>query len=116
MAYAQESDRADQAMPLFAEREVDRRMRTMSKTIDEIEEAMQKLGKGSPWGKGMKVSDDFLEPLFKLYFKRLKLPNLMAKKHFYELVKYVPEEEISPEISEKLDAISEVAKSAKSKA
>ena len=37
----------------------------------------------------------------------------MAKKQFYELATYIPEEEIDPEIAEKLDAIVRVAESAK---
>ncbi|MDE0514070.1 MAG: hypothetical protein OXI88_20075 [Gammaproteobacteria bacterium] len=60
----------------------------------------------------MKVSDEFLAPLFKIYFKKISLPNLMSKKSFYELANYVPEDEIAPEISEKLDAIVAVAESA----
>ncbi|MDE0264890.1 MAG: hypothetical protein OXJ37_20980 [Bryobacterales bacterium] len=71
------------------------------------------LGKGSPWVPGIKVSDDFLKPLFEAYFKKLGLPNLVAKKNFYELAEYVPDSEIDPEILEKLDAIARVAESAK---
>ena len=36
----------------------------------------------------------------------------MAKKNFYELAEHVPDSEIDPEISEKLDAIVRVAESA----
>ena len=49
--------------------------------------------------------DDFLTPLFGEYFKNLKLPNLMNKSSFHQLVEHVPEDEIDPEITEKLDAI-----------
>ena len=58
------------------------------------------------------ASDEFLDPLFATYFKKLGLPNLMAKKNLYELAEYVPESEIDPEIREKLDAIARVAESA----
>ncbi len=60
-----------------------------------------------------KVSDDFLTPLFENYFKRLGIPNLMAKKNFYELAFFVPLDKIDHEIREKLDAIVEVANLAK---
>lgn len=99
--------------PLFSGTEVDRRMRAMHESIKDVERAMQTLGKGSPWRTDAKVSDDFLEPLFVKYFKKLDLPNLMRKKSFYELAQYVPLEEIDSEIEEKLDAIIRVAESAK---
>ena len=52
-----------------------------------------------------------LTPLFKSYYDKLGVPNLMAKKSFYELADYVPDSEIDPEISENLDAIARVAES-----
>ena len=73
---------------------------------------MRTLGKGSPWSSDVKVSDDFLTPLFQNYFQKLGLPNLMNKKDFYELAEYVPEDEIDAEIRAKLDAIVRVARSA----
>ena len=74
---------------------------------------MKVLRKDSPWGADVKSSDEFLGPLFEDYFDRLGVPNLMAKKQFYELASHVPEEEIDTEITEKLDAIVRVAESAK---
>ena len=74
--------------------------------------ALKTLGKGSPWSADIKASDDFLVPLFDAYFETLGLPNLVAKKNFYELAEHVPDSEIDPEISEKLDAIVRVAERA----
>lgn len=85
----------------------------MREAIAEIEEALKRLNKGSPWDADVKASDDFLIPLFSAYYNKLGLPNLMAKKQFYELASLVPEEEIDPEVREKLDAIVTVAKSAR---
>ncbi len=90
------------------------RLGSMRKAIAEIEEALKRLNKGSPWDADIKASDDFLIPLFSAYYNKLGLPNLMAKKQFYELASLVPEEEIDPEVREKLDAIVAVAKSARS--
>ena len=84
----------------------------MSQAIEEVESALKTLGKGSPWSADIKASDDFLIPLFESYFGKLGLPNLMAKKNFYELAEHVPDSEIDPEISEKLDEIVRVAESA----
>ena len=73
----------------------------------------KRLGKGAPWDRDLKASDEFLAPLFKAYFERLGLPNLMSKKNSYELAHCVPEAEIDPEIGDKLDAIAAVAESAR---
>ncbi len=108
-AYATASAPEDVNGPLFTRAEADRRLQAMRAAIDEIESALKALGKPSPWNPDSKVSDDFLTPLFKTYFEKLDLPNLMAKKNFHELVQHVPKREIDTEISEKLDAIVRVA-------
>ena len=111
-AYARAAAEGDAAEPLFAASEADRRLRAMREAIADVESALQTIGKGSPWDADTKVSDDFLTPLFRAYFAKLDLPNLMNKKDFYELAQYVPREEIDPEITEVLDAIARVAESA----
>lgn len=98
---------------LLAEIERKRRLEAMREAISEIAKAVETLDKKSPWGSDIKASDEFLTPLFKNYYKRLKLPNQMAKKSFYELAECVPEDEIDPEIGEKLDVIAEVAATAR---
>ena len=90
-----------------------KRMKAMHASIAEVAGAMKTLGHGSPWDADTKASDDFLTPLFRAYFKKLKLPNPMAKKSFYELAEHVPENAIDPEIRKKLDAIVKAAKAAK---
>ena len=109
-AYAHASAAEAQPIPLFSVAEVDRRLNAMLESIDEISEALRRLDKGSPWDADVKVSDEFLTPLFKTYFDKIGLPNLMEKKNFYELAGYVPNDEIDSEISNKLDAITGVAK------
>jgi energy-coupling factor transporter ATP-binding protein EcfA2 len=104
-AYAQQSATAAVAGPLFSAAEAQHRLDAMRESVKELEDALKTLGKGSPWDPGTKVSDDFLEPLFQNYFKKLGLPNLMAKRDFHELASLVPIDKIDPEISEKLDAI-----------
>ena len=85
----------------------------MRKTIEEIENALETLGKGSPWSPDTKVSDDFLDPLFESFFKKLGLENLMRKTNYHTLVQYVSAEQIDPEVSEVLDGILEIANRAK---
>lgn len=107
--YARATGADDVPGPLFTAAEADRRGTAMRESIQEIESALEKLGKGSPWDGDMKVSDEFFKPLFETYFQRLGLPNLMAKKNFYVLAEHVPEDEIDDEIRAKLDAIVDVA-------
>ena len=111
-AYATASAQEAVKGPLFTAAEAGRRLEAMRAAIDEIESALKALDKSSPWSEDTKASDDFLTPLFKAYFEKLGLPNLMAKKNFHELVEYVPESEIDAEVHEKLDAIVRVADSA----
>ncbi len=111
-AYAGVSATAEQALPLFAPAAVGRRQNAMREAIEEVGAALVTLGKGSPWSHDLKVSDEFLRPLFQSWFDRLELPNLMNKTSFFELADHVPEAEIDPEIGEKLDAIATVARNA----
>ena len=109
-AYVQASvDEDFRSQPLFTASELDRRLSAMREAIGEVRTAMETLGRGSPWSEDAKVSDDFLTPLFQRYFQKLGLPNLMNKKDFYELADHVPEDELDPEITEKLDAIAQTA-------
>ena len=111
-AYARASAMAAEPKPLFTGAEVDRRSAAMGEAIAEIGKALETLGRGSPWSDDVKASDEFLTPLFRAYFEKIGIPNLMDKKNFHELADHVPEDEIDPEIGEKLDAIARVAESA----
>lgn len=84
----------------------------MEEAIAEIEQALKTLGKGSPWDATTKVSDDFLNPLFESFFKKFGMPNLMQKTNYHTLARYVPNDQIDPEIATVLDAILGVAKRA----
>lgn len=98
--------------PLFADAEVRRRVELMHRMISEVENALLRLGRPSPWSDECKVSDEFLVPLFKGYFRELGEPNRMSKANFHRLAEFVPEDEIDPEVVEKLDAIARVAEAA----
>lgn len=110
--YAQHEGERASAGPLFEKGETDKHINAMHRAIDEISDAMQKLQQGTPWDHDTKVSDVFLTPLFRTYYAELGLPNLMAKKSFYELSKHIPLVEIDDEVREKLRAIEETSQSA----
>lgn len=98
---------------LFDRTEIRRREEAMRESIEEIASALKKLRNRDPWSPNTKVTDDFLDPLFNLYFEKLRLPNLLRKSDYHILARLVPKDKIDPEITEKLDAIIEVAKKAK---
>lgn len=111
-AYARASGKDSFPGPLFEAVNADKRQKIMEQAIEEMTKAMESLEKGSPWDKDTKVSDEFLIPLFKKFFKKLGHYNVMDKKNFHELARFVPKEKIDSEVIEKLDVIVAVAKSA----
>ena len=111
-AYAVASGPDNLPGPLFEAAQAESRRKVMRETIAEMTNAMETLGRGSPWDKDTKVSDDFLLPLFRKFFKKLGHYNVMDKKNFHELARFVPKEKIDLEVNEKLDAIVTVAKAA----
>lgn len=94
--------------PLFAEAW----RSAMKEAIEEVESASATLGRPSPWSDDAKVSDDFLDPLFESFFKRVNLPNLMRKSDYHELARVMEPSEIDAEVIKVLDAIQAVAEQA----
>ncbi len=112
--YAEATARIDAPGPLFESAEVSRRLNAMTEAIESVTSALQTLQRRSPWDVDLKASEDVLQPIFDAYFEKLGLPNLMRKSNYYILAQYVPEDEIDPEVTDKLNAITEVAASATS--
>ena len=83
----------------------------MENEIRETERASARLrpGKPAPFSADIKASDEFLNPLFEAMPPPLKL----RKADFHKLVPFIPDDEVDPEIREKLDAIHAVAMQAK---
>lgn len=85
----------------------------MQAAIGAIETALTTLGRPSPWGDDLKVSDEFLTPLFERFFEQLNLPNLMRKTDFHVLARYIPANLIHADVIAVLDNIAAVADAAK---
>jgi ABC-type transport system involved in cytochrome c biogenesis ATPase subunit len=111
LAYA----RHDQPDDLFGRAESKQREQIMRECIQEIGSALRTLRRIEPWSADIKATDDFLDPLFQLFFDKLQLPNLLRKTDYHVLARLVPKEKIDPEIIAKLDGIFAVAQKAKSK-
>ena len=71
-----------------------------------VKEAARLIRPGvDPASHDAKVSDEYLKPVFHEFFNLLRETNQMPKKRFHELVTYIPDAELDPEIEEKLDLI-----------
>jgi len=109
LAYA----RHDQPDDLFGQAEAARREQVMRECIAEVTAALATLGRPSPWSDDIKASDEFLNPVFERFFKKLGLPNLLRKTDYHVLAGLVPKDKLAPEISAKLDVILAVARRAR---
>jgi ABC-type hemin transport system ATPase subunit len=109
LAWAKAAGGRGEELPLLEGGYSSKWLDTMEQTIAEIEAAMAKLRKGSPWSPNTKVSDDFLDPLFESFFEKLGLRNMMRKTNYHEFAGFVPRERIDPEIIAVLDLIAETA-------
>lgn len=92
--------------PLFRE--------SMAASIAETENAMQLLGRGSPWDDNTKVSDDFLGPLFRSFYSKTGMSTIQTKADYHFLVNHIEPDKIDPEVTSVLDAIAEIAAEASS--
>ncbi len=100
---------------LFEHADAKHRKEIIEKCIEEVNSALKTLGKPDGFSHETKVTDDFLDPLFREYFKKLNTEQLFWKNDYHKLAELVPKNEIGPEIIQKLDAIAEVAGRAKPK-
>jgi predicted ATPase len=99
--------------PLFEHAAKPERVQAMEQEIAEMEKALGKLGRPSPWSADIKATDEFLDPLFANYSKRLGIPLCLRKNMYFTLVPLMQPNEIAPEVREKLDAIASMAARAK---
>jgi hypothetical protein len=105
MAFA----RGDQPADLFAQAESRKRELAMRDAIEKVAEAGRTLGKPDPWGDDIKATDDFLDPVFKSFFKTLDLPITFRKAEYHQLASLVHKDAIDPAIRLTLDKIVDVA-------
>lgn len=105
----------DKNNDIFGVLDASSRREMMAEEIEELEQAQKKLRKPSPFSSEIKASDKFLVPLFANYSERLGVKQYLKKSDFYQIVQFIPKEEIDPEITEKLDSIYKVATEAEAR-
>lgn len=89
------------------------RLDVLESCVDELTKALKVTNKPDPWGPDIKVTDDFLDPLFRLFYERLGTPQATFKRDYHGLADVVPVEQIDQEVHRILDAINDIAVSAK---
>jgi hypothetical protein len=92
---------------LFAQAGAEQAM--MRESIEEITRALADLGEPSPYSPDIKATDHFLDRLFRKFFEKLSLPQLLDKSDYAALVPLLRKEDIASEVIEKLDALVAVA-------
>lgn len=82
----------------------------MHESIDEVCAALATLGRPDPFGPDIKASDDFLDPVFRKFFTKMGLPeSTMRKTDYHTLAPCLLRDAIDPDITEKLDAVVQIA-------
>lgn len=97
---------------LFEHAAAGQRAETMEQSIEEMTGALRVQRKPDAWSPDIKATDDFLDPLFANYFDKLGLAELFRKSDYHELAEFISKDDLDSEVSEKLDAIVEVASEA----
>ncbi|MGB9624332.1 MAG: ATP-dependent nuclease [Phycisphaerae bacterium] len=108
LAYA----RHDLPDDLFGLAEQGKRVNAMREAMAEVADALRTLGRPGPWSPDIKATDEFLDPVFKSFFRKLDLPLNLRKSDYHVLAGLLPREQIDPDVVEKLDAILAVAERA----
>lgn len=112
LGYAARSARERAAGPLFSDSETEKSTRAMEEAIAETAAALEKLDRPSPWSGDLKVSEEFLGPVFRTFYNKLGLKNLMRKTDYHVLASCVSADQIDQEVHEVLDIIHKCAERA----
>ena len=98
--------------PLFESGERERRVQAMQECIDDFILGAAKRDPSDLWWKTNKASES-LDRIFKSFYSKLGLPNLMNKSDYHILVQYLSLDRIDNEVRSVLNLIFNVGKAAK---
>ncbi|MFZ2450288.1 MAG: ATP-binding protein [Methylovulum miyakonense] len=88
------------------------RQQAMEEAIHEVTHLLE-IDEKSPWSPDVKASDEVLDRIFRLFFKKLSLPLSFRKRDYHLLTSFLSKDDIDTEVIKKLDAIVETANRAK---
>jgi predicted ATPase len=97
---------------LIEQGEAQNRLKVLDQAVHELESALRITNQPSPWSADIKVTDQFLDPLFKNFFERLGTPQRIFKRDYHGLADVIPLAQIDAEVTEILDEISAVSQRA----
>ncbi len=103
----------DGELPLFAHSDAERARAAMWLAIEARQPPAALGDLDDPYWHDTKVSEQLLDLVFAAFFEALELPNLMRRRAYHELARFVPPSLIDPEVRRALDAIVGVASTAK---
>ena len=89
------------------------REQAMREAIAEVAAALRTFGRPDPWSIDIKATDEFLDPVFRIFFAKLALPLGLRKSDYHLLARLAAADKLDPEIKAKLDLIAAVARKAK---
>lgn len=98
---------------LFGLAERSNRIDAMEHAIAEVTQLLQ-IDDKTPWSADVKATDEVLDRVFRLFFRKVNLPLSFRKRDYHLLASFLSKAEIDSEVVEKLDAIVRVAQRAKS--
>ena len=98
---------------LIEQAEAANRLAVLDTCMVEIVNALKLTSKPDPWGADIKVTDEFLDPLFKLYFERLGIPQQTFKRDYHGLADVVEVARLPAEVSGVLDDLFSIASKAR---
>lgn len=108
-SFAREFGASSAGGPLFEQANVERAVQSMREAVRDRVMPAALRDRNDPFWSTVKASDDFLDPVFRDFFRRLGLRPEFSKAQYHRLVAHIPPELVSPEVVEVLDAIDLVA-------
>lgn len=90
---------------LLDRQESEHRTDVLQHCIDELVTALRVARRPDPWGTEIKVTDEFLDPLFENYFQRLGTPQQIYERDYHGLASVIQVQQIDPEVTAQLDAL-----------
>lgn len=109
-AYVQIGLRTDD---LVDQAERKNRLAVFERCLEVLTEALKITGKPDPWGGDIKVTDDFLDPLFRRFYEGLGTPQAVFKRDYHGLAEAIPVGQVDPEVALVLDGIHAAAAGAR---
>lgn len=108
-SFAAEYGRETAGGPLFEQSASKRAVEIMRQAVRDRVPPAALRDPGDRWWRDVKASDDFLDAVFRDFYRALGRRPEMSKADYHRLVRHVPEAAIAPEVVEVLDAIAAVA-------